>query len=419
MKQDIIAVVGLGYVGLPLAVEFGKLFTCIGYDIDKKRVDELSNGIDKTLEVDIDNLKKSKKLTFTSKIDNIKCANIYIITVPTPIDKDNNPDISLLLNASKMIGQLLSKGDIVIYESTVYPGCTEEDCVPILERSSNMKYNKDFFCGYSPERINPGDKEHTLTQIVKVTSGSNPEIANKIDELYKNIIIAGTHLVSSIKVAESAKIIENCQRDINIAFINELAIIFNLLDVDTKEVLDAANTKWNFINFRPGLVGGHCIGIDPYYLTYKSHKLGYDSKIILAGRKLNDNMPEYISKKIIEMMRKNKLSIKNAKILILGITFKENCPDIRNSKVVDLYNFFNKYKAKLTVYDPYANKTELKDCYNIVLDDYKEVVSNIYDGIIISVAHNEFKKFPIDKVKHSKSIVYDLKSLFNKKYEGL
>ena len=345
MKQDIIAVVGLGYVGLPLAVEFGKLFTCIGYDINNKRVDELSNGIDKTLEVDIDNLNKAKKLTFTSKINNIKCANIYIITVPTPIDKDNNPDISLLLTASKMIGQLLSKGDIVIYESTVYPGCTEEECVPVLETSSNMEYNKDFYCGYSPERINPGDKEHTLTQIVKVTSGSNSKIAGRVDELYKNIITAGTHLVSSIKVAESAKIIENCQRDINIAFINELAIVFNLLDVDTKEVLDAANTKWNFINFRPGLVGGHCIGIDPYYLTYKSKKLGYDSKIILAGRKLNDNMPKYISKKIIEMMKKNKLSIKNAKMLILGITFKENCPDTRNSKVIDLYNFFNKDKA--------------------------------------------------------------------------
>ena len=282
-----------------------------------------------------------------------------------------------------------------------------------------MEYNKDFYCGFSPERINPGDNEHTLTQIVKITSGSNSKIASRVDKLYKNIITAGTHLVSSIKIAESAKIIENCQRDINIAFINELAIVFNLLDVDTKEVLDAANTKWNFINFRPGLVGGHCIGIDPYYLTYKSKNLGYNSKIILAGRKLNDNMPKYISKKIIEMMKKNKLSIKNAKMLILGITFKENCPDTRNSKVVDLYNFFNKHKAKVTIYDPYANKTELKDCYNIVLNDYKKVVSNIYDCIIISVGHNEFKNFPIDKVKHNKSIVYDLKSLFNKKYERL
>ncbi len=417
MKNTKIAIIGLGYVGLPLAVEFGKQYPTLGYDINQDRINELENGFDRTLELDSTELKKSKKLIFTYNINDLSKANTYIITVPTPIDKNNNPDITLLLQASKMVGTLLNKGDIVIYESTVYPGCTEEDCVPVLEKESNLKYNKDFFCGYSPERINPGDKNHTLVKIVKVTSGSNAQTAKHVDLLYKSIIKAGTYLASSIKIAESAKIIENCQRDINIAFVNELAMLFNKMDIDTKEVLEAANTKWNFLDFKPGLVGGHCIGVDPYYLTYKSEKIGYKSKIILAGRKLNDDVPNYISKKVYDMMQN--LNTGKMNLLILGITFKENCPDVRNSGAVNIYKYFNKKDIAIDVFDPYADKEEVKNIYDINLAKFDDICKIKYSGIIICVNHSEFKNFPLSKVSNSNTVIYDVKSMFEKKYERL
>ena len=418
MKKDKIAIIGLGYVGLPLAVEFGKKYECIGFDINKKRIEELNKFIDKTNELTSEEIKKSKLLNFTHSIKDLKHCNIYIITVPTPIDEYNNPDINFLIKASKNVGKFLNKNDIVIYESTVYPGCTEEECVPILEKESNLIFNKDFFCGYSPERINPGDKVNTLTKIVKVTSGSNKKTAKKIDDLYNSIINAGTHLASSIKVAEASKIIENCQRDINIAFANELSILFNLLEIDTNEALDAANTKWNFMDFRPGLVGGHCISIDPYYLTYKSKQLGYDSKIILAGRKLNNSMPKFICNRIINSLKSKNLSDVN--ILILGITFKENCSDIRNSKVLEIYKILKNEKYSIDVHDPNVDSSE-KELSNVPLVKNNDIKLNFYDAIIIAVAHNEFKKIKLDNYTKSKSsIIFDLKGIYNnKKYMRL
>ena len=414
-----ISIIGLGYVGLPLAVEFGKKYNTIGFDVKEERINELKVGFDNTAEVSKRKLSSSIKLKFSSNIKDISKSNIYIIAVPTPIDKNNKPDLSILFSVSKMVGSKLNKGDIVIYESTVYPGCTEEDCVPILEKASKLKYNKDFFCGYSPERINPGDKKRTVTNILKITSGSNPKIADKIDKLYNTIIKAGTHKAESIKVAEAAKIIENCQRDINIAFVNELSILFNKMDLDTNEVLDAAGTKWNFLPFKPGLVGGHCIGVDPYYLTYKAKKIGYNSKIILSGRKLNDSFVNYIYSNIIDYLSINNKS-KKMNALIMGITFKENCPDIRNSKVFDLYNKMTKY-FNIHVYDPYASKEEVLNKYNIKLSDFNQLNKKYYNCIIIPVSHTEFINIDIEAYCLNKnSLIFDLKGMYNnKKYMRL
>ncbi len=409
-----IAVIGLGYVGLPLAVEFGKKFTTYGFDIDSERINELNSGYDSTGELTKRNLKSSIKLSLTSNLENIENCNIYIIAVPTPIDKNNNPNLEILLYASSQVGKLLNKNDIVIYESTVYPGCTEEDCIPILEKKSKLKFNKDFFCGYSPERINPGDKLRTLTKIVKITSGSTKKTADFVDYLYSTIIKAGTYKAESIKVAEAAKIIENCQRDINIAFINELSILFNKLDLDTEDVLNAAKTKWNFLPFEPGLVGGHCIGVDPYYLTYKANQVGYKSKIILSGRKLNDNYVNFIYKNIENFFKKIKKN-KKLKALIMGVTFKENCPDIRNTKVFDLYNLMNK-KFEIDVYDPYASKEIVKKKFKIDLKDFNNLNFNQYNCIVICVAHAEFKNINIESIVNNKEVlIYDLKGIYNNK----
>jgi UDP-N-acetyl-D-glucosamine/UDP-N-acetyl-D-galactosamine dehydrogenase len=400
-----IAIVGLGYVGLPLAIEFGKFFNTLGFDINATRVTELISGNDRTLEVNSKELKQATKLKYTSNLDELKNSNIYIITVPTPTTINNKPDLSLLIKASEMVGSLLDKDDIVIYESTVYPGATEEDCVPVLEKCSKLKFNKDFFCGYSPERINPGDKIHTLTKIVKVTSGSTEEVAKKVDDLYSTIVKAGTHLSPSIKVAEAAKVIENAQRDINIAFINELAIIFNKLDIDTNAVLEAAGTKWNFLPFRPGLVGGHCIGIDPYYLTYKAQEFGHTPEVILAGRKINDNMGAYVASQVVKTMIKKNFIVDGANLLVLGVTFKENCPDIRNSKVVDLIYELIDYGCKVDVADYFADQDEVKETYNL------ELIENYnfedYTTIVLAVAHDEYKKI---KIKNDSQVIYDVKS---------
>ena len=418
MKQKI-AIVGLGYVGLPLAVEFGKKYESFGYDINKQRIDELNKGFDHTGETTKRIIQSSAKLSFTSNIKDIAKCNIYIITVPTPIDKENNPSLKILFSASRTIGSILNKNDIVIYESTVYPGCTEDYCAPILEKESGLKYNKEFFCGYSPERINPGDKERTLTKIVKVTSGSNDKIAETVDTLYKSIVDAGTFKVSSIKIAEAAKIIENCQRDINIAFVNELSIIFNKMNLDTNEILDAAGTKWNFLPYRPGLVGGHCIGVDPYYLTYKAKEIGYDSKIILSGRKLNDNMSNIICDNIFDFFSNKKL--KKLNFLILGITFKENCSDTRNSKVVDIYNTLKRKEINIEVCDPFALKKDVFNTYGISLIDINKIKKNFYNAILICVSHNQFFNLDIQKyLKTKTSLVYDLKGIYNnKKYMRL
>ncbi len=414
-----IGIIGLGYVGLPLAVEFGKKYNTIAYDINKNRINELLKGLDSTGEITKRNLQSSIKLSLTNNLKNLSKCNIYIISVPTPINKKKEPDLSILLSATESIASIIKKKDIVIYESTVYPGCTEEDCVPILEKISGLKYNKDFFCGYSPERINPGDKKRTLTKIVKVTSGSNPKIAKVVDDLYSTIVSAGTYIAESIKVAEAAKIIENCQRDINIAFINELSILFSKMDLDTQEVLDAAGTKWNFLPFKPGLVGGHCIGVDPYYLTYKAKKLGYESKIIISGRKLNDNYVNYIGKNIENYFTKTS---KNKKLnaLLMGITFKENCPDIRNSKVIDLYKILIK-NFEVDLYDPYASKDEVFSKYKINLSDFNNLKSNGYECIVVCVAHSQFLNIDLDLfLKNKNSLVYDLKGIFNnKKYMRL
>ncbi len=414
-----IAVIGLGYVGLPLAVEFAKKYQVTGYDINTQRISELNRYKDHTLEVDSEVLKKvmisesdSAGLTITSSLDDIASASVYIITVPTPTDKNNRPVLTPLLKASEAVGSVLKKGDYVIYESTVYPGATEEDCVPILEKESGLRFNIDFFAGYSPERINPGDKEHTVTKILKVTSGSTPEAAEFIDNLYASIIQAGTFKASSIRVAEAAKVIENAQRDINIAFVNELAKIFNRLQIDTTEVLEAAATKWNFLPFKPGLVGGHCIGVDPYYLAQKAEEAGYHPEIILAGRRLNNSMGQFIATEIIKLMLKKSVSVKNSRILLLGITFKENCPDIRNTRAIDIYRELKTYHLDIDIYDPWANPQDVHTEYGVhstnVLPDQS------YDAIILTVAHKTFLSLPLESLKKENCIVYDVKSFLPK-----
>jgi UDP-N-acetyl-D-glucosamine/UDP-N-acetyl-D-galactosamine dehydrogenase len=407
-----IAIIGLGYVGLPLAVEFAKKYQVVGFDINEGRIKELKEGIDRTMEVSKENLKKAFNLTFSSSTLEISSCNFYVITVPTPIDNHKNPDLTPLLKASETVGRVLKKGDIVVYESTVYPGCTEEECIPILERISGLKFNSHFFCGYSPERINPGDKLHTVSKIKKVTSGSTPDIAYKINSIYASIITAGTFMASSIKVAEASKVIENSQRDLNIAFVNELAKIFSKIGIDTTEVLDAASTKWNFLPFKPGLVGGHCIGVDPFYLTHKAESLGYHPEIILAGRRLNDGMGEYIASQVIKLMIKNGQAISGAKTLVLGITFKENCPDVRNSKVIDLIEELGNFGADVLVYDPWANKNEVLHEYKIELID--NIYTNVYDSIILAVGHEEFLEIDFNKIKSHNAVVFDVKSFLPK-----
>lgn len=406
-----LAIIGLGYVGLPLAVEFGKKYSTIGFDINENRIEELKKGYDRTLEVDTEGLQEAKLLSFTTNLEKLAEATIYIVTVPTPVDLYKKPDLKPILAASKTVGKVLKKGDIVVYESTVYPGCTEEDCVPILEKESGLKFNQDFFCGYSPERINPGDKEHTISKIKKVVSGSTPKIAEELNTLYKSIITAGTHLASSIKVAEASKVIENAQRDLNIAFVNELALIFDKMDIDTLEVLEAAGTKWNFLPFKPGLVGGHCIGVDPYYLTYKAESLGYHPEVILAGRRINDTMGIFVAAKVVKLMIQRSSSVKGAKILVLGITFKENCPDIRNSRVIDVIREFQDFGADIEVYDPWADAAEVKHEYH--LDLIKEP-SQKYDAIVLAVSHKEFDSLDFENLKHEKTVIYDIKGKFDK-----
>lgn len=408
-----IAIIGLGYVGLPLAVEFGKSRPTIGFDINQKRIDELKSGKDRTYEVEPEDLKTAKYLSFTSNLDGIKGCHYFIVTVPTPIDEFKTPDLSPLKMASESVGKILKKGDIVIYESTVFPGCTEEICVPILEEKSGLKLNQDFFCGYSPERINPGDKQHRLPNIKKVTSGSTTEIADEVDKLYASIIEAGTHKAPSIKVAEAAKVIENSQRDLNIAFVNELAVIFEKMNIDTLEVLEAAGTKWNFLPFRPGLVGGHCISVDPYYLTHKAESLGYHPEVILAGRRINDNMGLYVASKIIKLMSKKDNPIYNSRILMLGITFKENCPDIRNSRVIDIIRELEGFGANVDVYDPEADHEEVKEEYGIELKDTPNG-SVKYNAIVLAVGHSVFKELSIKDLKNGKTVVYDIKGFFEK-----
>lgn len=411
--QKQIGVIGLGYVGLPLAVEFGKKYKVVGFDINKERIKQLSEGIDLTREVEKEQLKASCKLKFSYDQEDLKNCNIYIITVPTPIDQFNKPDLSYLRKASVTVARLLNKGDIVVYESTVYPGCTEEDCVPILEKYSGLKYNADFSCGYSPERINPGDKERTLTKILKIVSGSNPEVTDTLCELYGSIIEAGIYRAPSLKVAEAAKAIENAQRDINISFVNELALMFDRMDIDTTDVLEAAGTKWNFLKFKPGLVGGHCIGVDPYYLVHKAQSLGYYPQVISSGRLVNDGMGPFVAKKLLKALIANGLILQSSRVLILGITFKENCPDIRNTKVVDVYRELKDFGLHVDIYDPWAVADEVCEEYKIKLMDILE--GKTYDGIIVAVAHQEFIDLPIEKLKKdSNSIVFDIKSIFDK-----
>lgn len=408
-----IAMIGLGYVGLPLAVEFGKKYPTDGFDINQARIDELRLGRDHTLEVSDEELAESKQLSFTADIDDIKDCNIYIVTVPTPIDDYKQPDLTPLEKASALLGKVIKQDDIVIYESTVYPGATEEVCVPILEQVSGLTFNKDFFVGYSPERINPGDKEHRVTNILKVTSGSTEAIAEQVDQLYKSIITAGTHKASSIKVAEAAKVIENTQRDVNIALINELALIFNRLDINTEEVLIAAGTKWNFLPFRPGLVGGHCIGVDPYYLTYKAQSIGYNPEIILSGRRINDGMGEYVVSRLIKLMLKKRIHIQQSNVLIMGLTFKENCPDIRNTRVVDIIAELKTYGVNVHVYDPWVDPKEVEAEYGII--PIASLEDNKFDAIVLAVAHEQFKKMDIKQIKalgKTDSVIYDLKYLF-------
>lgn len=415
-----IAVIGLGYVGMPLAVEFAKYFPVVGFDINAKRIEELQNHQDHTLEVDTEALKEvivqskpeEKGLLCSNKLEDIADCNFYIVTVPTPVDKYNRPDLTPLYKASETVGKVLKQGDVVIYESTVYPGVTEEECVPVLEKVSGLKFNKDFYCGYSPERINPGDKQHTVTKIKKVTSGSTPEIADAVDKLYGSIITAGTHKASSIKVAEAAKVIENAQRDINIAFVNELAKIFNRMGIDTHDVLEAAGTKWNFLKFKPGLVGGHCIGVDPYYLAQKAQEVGYNPEIILAGRRMNDGMGGYIANEVVKMMIKRNLTIKNSNILMLGVTFKENCPDVRNTRVVDIIAELRSYDINLTVYDPWANPAEVKHEYGIDTTNDKPVGK--FDAVVLAVAHDEFIENDWKSYLNDDGIIYDVKGCLDK-----
>ena len=409
-----IAVIGLGYVGLPLAIEFGKKFETVGFDINESRIKELMSGNDATMEVSREQLTGSKSLSFSADATDIENCNIFIITVPTPIDEHKNPDLTPLVGASGTVGRVLKNEDIVIYESTVYPGATEEVCVPILEQQSGLVFNQDFYCGYSPERINPGDKEHSVTTIKKVTSGSTPKIAVKVDELYQTIITAGTYKAESIKVAEAAKVIENTQRDINIALINELAMIFNKLDIDTEAVLKAAGTKWNFLPFRPGLVGGHCIGIDPYYLTHKAIEVGYHPEIILAGRRLNDNMGSYVVGQISKLMIKKRIHIVDANVLIMGLTFKENCPDLRNSKIIDLIEGFRDFNCNIDVYDPWADKSEALREYGVEL--IGAPFAEKYDAIVLAVNHDQFKDLTLDQLKSygkENHVLYDIKYLLS------
>jgi len=408
-----IAVIGLGYVGLPLAVEFGKKYITIGFDINLNRILELESGNDKTLEVSREDLLSSELLSFTNKPDILSQFNVFIVTVPTPIDKNKRPDLTPLFKASETIGKVLKKGDVVIYESTVYPGATEEDCVPVLEIFSDLKFNEDFYCGYSPERINPGDKLHTVSTIKKVTAGSTPEIADFVDELYASVIVAGTHKASSIKVAEAAKVIENSQRDINIAFVNELSVIFGRLGIDTHEVLEAAGTKWNFLPFKPGLVGGHCIGVDPYYLTQKAQEVGYNPEIILAGRRLNDRMSAYIASMVIKEMIRKKHRISDSKVLVLGVTFKENCPDIRNSKVINLIQEFMDFGCAVDIYDPWADKQEVKEKYGLTM--LSKINGDKYDAIVLAVAHADFKDLDYPAFRNgSNAVIYDIKGVLPK-----
>jgi len=418
-----IAVIGLGYVGLPLAIEFAKKYPVLGFDINEARVEELSGGHDKTREADIDSLREvlqqgkqtgsSAGLTFSSDKKDLQQHRVFIVTVPTPIDEFKSPDLTFLLTASAMLGSILKKGDIVVYESTVYPGCTEEDCVPVLERSSGLTYNQDFFVGYSPERINPGDKVNTLTKIKKVTSGSTPEIADQIDQLYASIITAGTHKAPSIKVAEASKAIENAQRDVNISFVNELALIFDRIGIDTNDVIEAAATKWNFLRYKPGLVGGHCIGVDPYYLAHKAESLGYHPQVILSGRRVNDQMGYFVANKIVKLMIEKDHKIKGAKVLIMGITFKENCPDVRNTRVVDIYHELKQYGLDVTVYDPWADPAEVAHEYGIDIVT-KLAGPEIYDGMVIAVAHREFLQFDFKKHSSSNAVIFDTKACIDR-----
>ena len=423
MKKDKIAIIGLGYVGLPLARLFATKYSVVGFDINIDRISELKSSLDSTLEIDKSTLQsvivkensESIGLFCSNQINEIKNCNYYIITVPTPVDNNNRPVLTPLIEASETVGAVLKKGDIVIYESTVYPGATEEDCVPILEEISGLKFNIDFYVGYSPERINPGDKDHTVENILKVTSGSTPEIGEKVNTLYKSVITAGTHLAPSIKVAEASKIIENSQRDINIAFVNELAKIFNLMGINTHDVLEAARTKWNFLPFMPGLVGGHCIGVDPYYLAQKAQEHGYHPEIILAGRRLNDGMGNYVASEVVKCMIKKSINIKGAKALVLGITFKENCPDVRNSKSVDVVHALKEYGLDVKIYDPYANIEEVKKEYGLISN--KKLPKEQFDAIILTVAHREFEELNIDQLKFEKAVVYDVKNSLKKEFK--
>ncbi|UMQ43812.1 nucleotide sugar dehydrogenase [Chryseobacterium sp. Y16C] len=433
--QHKIAIIGLGYVGLPLARLFATKYPVVGFDINQKRIEELNSGKDLTLEVD-DNIlqevliqenpfsqqfnnstiQQKNGLFCSSNLEDISGANIYIITVPTPVDKNNRPDLTPLIKASETVGKVIKKGDIVIYESTVYPGATEEDCIPVVEKQSGLKFNQDFYGGYSPERINPGDKQHTVEKILKVTSGSTPEIGKIVDDLYKSVIVAGTHLAPTIKVAEAAKVIENSQRDINIAFVNELAKIFNLLDIDTHAVLEAAGTKWNFLPFKPGLVGGHCIGVDPYYLAQRAQEFGYHPEIILAGRRLNDSMGEYVASQVVKTMIKKNINVNGAEILMLGITFKENCPDVRNTKIVDVISALTDYGIKVSIYDPWANPKEVEHEYNLITTD--QLPAKKFDAIVLGVAHKEFLNLDLEVLKHENTVLYDVKGILNGKVDG-
>ena len=414
-ENPTIAVIGLGYVGLPLAVEFGKKYPTIGFDINEARIRELEQGIDATQEVSADELNACPELQFASDPEGLKKANVYIVTVPTPVDDHKRPDLTPLIKASAMLGKVISQGNIVVYESTVYPGATEEDCIPIIEKESGLTFNEDFFAGYSPERINPGDKEHRLTTIMKVTSGSTEEVATYVDTLYQSIITAGTHKASSIRVAEAAKVIENTQRDLNIALINELAIIFNRLGIDTLEVLEAAGTKWNFLPFRPGLVGGHCIGVDPYYLTHKAEEIGYTPEVILAGRRINDGMGQYVVGRVVKLMLKRRLHVQGAKVLILGLTFKENCPDLRNTRVVDLVREFEDYGAQVDVWDPWVDAEEAQQNYGI--SPISAPKPEIYAAIVVAVAHREFAVLTAAQLRNygcEDAVIYDIKAVLDK-----
>ncbi len=421
LENSKIAIIGLGYVGLPLAIEFGKKYKVLGFDINQARIEELKSGKDRTNEADLEGLEFAMNLanetdkvglTFSSNIEELKSNNVYIVTVPTPIDQFKAPDLTPLLKASEMLGKILKKRDIVIYESTVYPGCTEEDCVPVLEQQSGLKFNQDFYCGYSPERINPGDKVNTLTKIKKVTSGSTPEIAELVDQLYKSIIAAGTHKAPSLKVAEASKAIENAQRDVNISFVNELALIFDRMGIDTNDVLEAAGTKWNFLKYKPGLVGGHCIGVDPYYLAHKAESLGYYPQVILSGRRVNDNMGMFVANKVVKLLIAKNQVIAKSKILVLGITFKEDCPDIRNSKVIDIVRELEQFNVNVDVFDPHADKHEVEMEYGITLIDK---INKSYDGIILAVSHREFLGLELNKLKSSNSsVIFDTKSFLDR-----